>query len=175
MSEDFSGNEMIQKIMQNKIVMAVVNIMLGIYLMIARNRAVITLIQIVGYVMIGIGVIYLALFLFGRQRRDNVQLGFAIGCAVLGLIVVLLAPAIELFFPIIIGIILILTALGNLTTTRGGDYPLFSKIGPIVTMVLGVVIVVFPRESIDMVVLLTGIALAVNGISELLLIYQGRD
>ena len=45
--------------------------------------------------------------------------------------------------------------------------PLVSKAGPIVTLVLGVLIFTHPGSVMNMVVTLSGVALILNGLSEL--------
>ena len=160
---------MLKDLLRNKTIMAAASIAAGIFLMIARRSALYTLVRVLGYVLIGIAVAYLLLYLFGKNK-NQIQLSYAGGAAVAGALIILLAPTVINLFPILAGIALIAIGIMNLTAARDGIYPTYSKIGPILTIVLGVLVLFHPGAIVNMVVFLVGAALVLNGLSELDLI-----
>ena len=157
---------MIRRIARNKFIIALLSICFGIYLIAARRHAVEGIIRIGGYISIGAAVAYLLYYFFGNNR-DEIQLGYAVIYGVIGLLALLLAPTMINVFEIAVGIILILAGVGNLTAAREAGLPLYSKVIPIVTIVIGVLVVFHPGSIMNIVTLLAGIALVINGLNEL--------
>lgn len=160
---------MIQRLTRNKTAMAIASIIAGIYLMIARRNAPIALLRMIGFALLGVAAVYLVLYFTGKNR-DQVQLVYAGGAAVLGLLTRWLAPVILNIFPILLGAAIIIAGISNLTAARDPVYPRTSVIGPILTIVLGAVIVFHPGTVLNWVIFLAGAALVLNGLTELDLI-----
>ncbi|MBR2822672.1 MAG: DUF308 domain-containing protein [Clostridia bacterium] len=158
---------MIRSIVRNKTVLAILSIVMGIYMCVAGRNVLYSIIRVAGYGLIGAAIIYLVLYLTGQNGRDQVKMGYAIVSGIAGLLIVRLAPAIVNLFPILAGVGLILAGIGNLTQAAGSGMPMVSKVGPIVTLVLGLLILTHPGTVVNMVVTLAGIALILNGLSEL--------
>ncbi len=158
---------MIRNIIRNKHILAVLSIIMGIYMCIAGRSVLYTIVRVAGYGLVGAAVVYAAMYFFGRNGREQVQLGYAVVSGIAGLLIVRLAPAIVNIFPILAGIGLILAGAGNLAQASGNGMPLVTKAGPIVTLILGILILLHPGSIVNMVVTLAGIALILNGLSEL--------
>ena len=161
---------MIRKLIRNKTILAVASILMGIYLVIARGSAIDSLARIIGYALIGVGAAYALMYLLGKTRRDRVQLYYAAATAVCGLLLMWLAPRIVNLLPMLMGLALIITGISNLTATRDDAYPKAAKIGPVVTIILGALVLFRPGMVLNVVVMVAGIALILNGLSELNLI-----
>ena len=157
---------MIRQIIRNKTVLAAASIITGIYLMIARGSVVTNLVRMIGYAMFVIAAVYVVLYFLGKNR-EQVQLGYACGAAVLGLLVRWLAPTIVNLFPVALGIAIVLAGISNLTGARSQGMPKAAWIGPILTIVLGAVILFHPGSVVSTVIFLAGAALVLNGLTEL--------
>ncbi len=164
---------MIQSLIRNKTVMAAISIITGIYLMIARRNATSTLVQMIGYALFAMAIAYLVLYFMERKngtQQDQVKLGYACGAAVLGLLVRLLAPLILNLFPVLLGIAIVIAGISNLKGAKDLNSPKAAWIGPILTIVLGAVIAFHPGAVLSTVIFLAGVAMVINGLSELDLI-----
>lgn len=156
---------MLRNLMQNKAIMAAASILFGIYLIIARSAALYTLIRILGFGLLGPGLVYLV-FYFGDRRRDRTSLIYAGVAGAAGLLIMLIAPSIVNFFPVLAGILLILSGGADLLSLRGyGDTK--SKVLPIVLIVLGLLIVTHPGAIAGVVVAIAGGAFILNGLTDL--------
>ena len=158
---------MIQKLIRNKVLFAVVSIAMGLYMCFAGRGVLYNIVRIAGYVMLATAAGYVLMYFFG-SHRDQVQLGYAALAAVAGLLIVWMAPGIVNLFPILAGLGLVVAGISNLMqASQGGGLPSSAKIGPILTIVLGVLILIHPGAIVNAVVMLAGIALILNGLSEL--------
>ena len=158
---------MIQKLIRNKTLFAVVSIAMGIYMCFAGRGVLYNIVRIAGYVMLATSVGYVLMY-FINSRQDQVQLGYAGLAAAAGLLIVWLAPMIVNLFPVLAGLGLIIVGLSNLLHAAGGEgLPAASRVGPILTMVIGALILFHPGAIVNAVVMLAGIALILNGLSEL--------
>jgi len=160
---------MLRNYLRNKTVLAGVSIAVGIFLIIARKSAFDILCRIAGYALLAAAVAYVLLYFFGRNQNP-VQLQYAGMAAVGGLLMIFLAPTLKYVFPILFGICLLIVGIGNLAATREDGLPMYSKVGPILTIILAILIIIRPGAVASIVVLLAGIGLVINGLSELSLI-----
>ena len=160
---------MMQQLIRNKTVMAVLSIVTGIYLMISRRHAPENLLRMVGYALFLAAAAYLVLY-FIRGDHDRVKLGYACGAAVLGLLARWLAPTIVNLVPVLVGIAIIAAGVSNLMAARNMNYPKATMLGPVLTIVLGALVVFHPGFVLSTVIFLAGVALVLNGLSELELI-----
>ena len=160
---------MLQQLIRNKTVVAAISIITGIYLMIARRNAIGALIQMISYALFVMAVVYLVMY-FVEKDHDQVKLGYACGAAVLGLLARWVVPAILNIAPVLIGIAIIAAGVSNLMAARNLKYPTFSLTGPVLTIVLGVVVLFFSHSVISTAIFLAGVALVLNGLSEMDLI-----
>ena len=158
---------MIRNLVRNKTVFAILSIVMGIYMCVAGRSVLYSIVRVAGYGLLGAAIIYLVMYFMGQGGRDQVQLGYAAVSGIAGLLIVRMAPAIVNIFPMLAGIGLILAGAGNLAQAAGNGMPLVSRAVPIVTIVLGVLILLHPGSIVNLVVTLAGVALIINGLSEL--------
>ena len=157
---------MLEKIIKNKAIYAIASIVIGIFMIIKGGSLAADVIRIIGWMLIGMGVIYAAAYFFGKDR-DEVQLGYAVMAGIGGMLLVLLAGIIVGIFPIIAGIVLIVNGIANYTGANQGDPDAYSRGTAVAVIVLGVLVIVFGKAVIHAAVLLMGICLVLNGLAEL--------
>lgn len=159
----------LQQFTRNKTILAIAGIAAGIYLMIARRNATNLLVSVLGYGLFAVAAVYLAMY-FMDKNRDRVKLVYAGGAAVLGILARWLAPAILNLFPILLGGAIIIAGISNFMAARDPVQPKTSIIGPILTIVLGAVILFHPGAALSTFIFVAGAALVLNGLIELNLI-----
>ncbi len=86
-----------------------------------------------------------------------------------------MAPAVRDIFPILAGVLLILAGVSNLTGAKNALLPWYVRLFPILIIVLGAWILFNPGSTVDIVVLLIGIGLILNGVNELDLVRRIRN
>ena len=96
--------------------------------------------------------------------------GYLFPGAVLGLLARWLAPTIVNLVPVLVGIAIIAAGVSNLMAARNMNYPKATMLGPVLTIVLGALVVFHPGFVLSTVIFLAGVALVLNGLSELELI-----
>ena len=162
--------ELTQKLLRHKTVFAALNILVGIYLLFTGRGSLYTAIRVIGTALIVAAVVYLVLY-FKGSRQDRMHLYYAGAACAAGLAVRWFAPGLVNAFPVLAGLALIAIGVLNLTSaTTIRIFPAYSKLGPILTIVLGALILFHPGRVLDLAVGLCGGALIVNGLSELDLI-----
>ena len=159
---------MIEKYLKNKMIMSAASIVIGLILMIWRGTFVEQMIRVVGYVLLAAAAVYLVMY-FKGDRQNEAQLGYAILAAGAGLLIILLSSLLLHMFPVIAGVMMILTAGATLIKTyNDSNIPLYSKLLSALVIVIGILIVLQPGKIANAIVLCVGAALVVNGISGLL-------
>lgn len=154
----------LEKYLKNKAIIAIASIIIGVFMIIKGGTLADDMVRVIGYIMIGTGVVYALAYFFG-PNKDQMLLGYAIVSAVAGLVIVLLAKTIVSAFPILAGAVLILNGLINLTQVDGA--PAYSKGTALLLIALGVLVIVFKYTVVNVVVILMGISLVLNGILSL--------
>jgi prepilin-type N-terminal cleavage/methylation domain-containing protein len=71
---------------------------------------------------------------------------------------------------VLVGIAIIAAGVSNLMAARNMNYPKATMLGPVLTIVLGALVVFHPGFVLSTVIFLAGVALVLNGLSELELI-----
>ena len=168
---------------KNKLISAIACIIIGILLIVFRRSALDLLVKIVGLIMIIGGLI---VFLGGRVKaRSTAGTGISettLACAaiIVGLIFIIGARGIVNIFPIIMGIILLITGLSNLTGTltlsdeaRGSSWT-FSLILSIVVLILGLLVLFHPGAIANAIVFFVGVSVLIGGINQLLVYLKTR-
>ena len=163
---------MIQNVTRNKAILAIASIIIGVLLIIFQRSALDAIIRTLGWILVVTGGVYLLVYLFGPSK-DSMQIGFAGLAGLAGLIMIFFAPSIVNFFPIMMGIILILNGLGTLVQASQDEvYPLYSKIFAVLTVVLGILILVQPGQVANILMIIIGAGFVINGINDLILCYR---
>ena len=161
---------MIQKIIRNKTILAALSIVAGIYLIIARRSAVDLIVRMLGYGLIAAAIGYVISYFFG-PHRDETQLGYALLAVVGGILLISLARSIVNIFPILMGLLLMINGIGNLSQSFSDpNAPLAEKILPGLVALAGLLILIHPGAIVNSVVIVAGVTLIVNGLSDLSLI-----
>lgn len=158
---------MLEKLIKNKSIYAIASIVIGIVLIIKRGQMVDDVVRIIGWFLIGMGVVY-AISYFMNSNHEQVQIGYAAAAGIGGLLLLILAPHIVDLIPILAGALLIINGIGNLKSVSDeSDVPAYSKGTAIAVIVLGVLIIIFARPVMNAAVLVMGICLVLNGLAEL--------
>ena len=161
---------MISRIIRNKTILAALSIIAGIFLIIARRSALDMIVRILGYGLIAAAVVYAASYFFD-QAKDETKLGYAVLTAIVGILVVCLARTIINFFPRLLGLVLIINAAANLSQSFSNpDAPITEKIMPCLVAAAGLWILFHPGTVINTAMMIAGITLIVNGLTDLSLI-----
>jgi len=163
-----------KSLMANNTVVAIINIVFGLVLILRRTAALGGMIRILGLLLL-VGAACYALVYFSDEEKDVCDLVMMIACAVVGLLFLLRPAWIVNLFPVIIGIFLIVNGVSNFLQTirqekKSGDHSrLVMLIVSAAVVVLGFVIMFHPGGTMNALLLLLGIALFINGVSDLYL------
>ena len=155
---------LLQKYLKDKTIIAIASIAIGVIMIIKGGSIADDMVRITGYILIGAAVAYAVSYFIGNVR-DSVLLGYAGAAGIAGLLMVLLAKTIVSIFPVLAGVVLILNGVINLT--QGGEAPAYSKGTALLMIALGVLVIIFKYTVVNVVVILTGIGLVLNGVSTL--------
>lgn len=163
----------VKQLQQNKLVPAVLSIILGILIIIFRRSAVDMLVKIMGGVIAAGGVCFFIVYLFRKDRFPGslpMVLAFSLITVLIGVLLIVFAPDIVDIFPVIMGIILILNGLGHLAEALAAEENrlLIGLLGVII-IALGVLIVLRPGFLVNMIMIFIGVSFVVNGLADLFL------
>jgi len=159
---------MLEKYVKNKMIMSIAGIVIGLILMIWRGDFVESMIRVIGYVLLAAAAVYLILY-FKNKQSDQTMLGYAAFAAGAGLLLVLLCKTIYKAFPVIAGILMIISgAITLLQVIKDKDVPLLNKILPALVVAFGILILTRPGKIADAIVFCVGAVFVINGISGLL-------
>lgn len=158
---------MIRRIIRNKTILAVLSVAAGIFLIIARRSALDLIVRILGYGLIAAAAGYVLSYFFGPDK-DQTKLGYALISGIGGLLVVILAEAIVNVFPTVIGLGLLINAIGNLSQSFADpESGIGGKLLPCLVAVAGLLIMIHPGVLVNSVVIVAGVTLIINGLSDL--------
>ncbi len=170
--------ENIRTLMKGKLIPAILSIVLGIVLIIARRAALDVLVKIVGILIAVSGVAFIVAYFVRGDSNAKLQLtvGPAAVAVIFGIVLFFCASAVVDFFPILMGIILILNGLSHLTmaSVDDGDRVLTAIMGVIV-IIFGVLIVLRPGFVADAVMVFIGAFFIVNGLFDLFIVKRFND
>ena len=148
--------------------MSLAGILIGMILMIWRGSFIEQMIRVVGYILLVTAAVYLAMY-FRGNRRNETQLGYAIAAAGSGLLLILLSGLLLRAFPVIAGVVMILSGVATLLKTyNDSNTPLYSKLMSGLVIIAGILIAIHPGRIADAIVFCVGVAFVINGISGLL-------
>ena len=170
--------ENIRTLMKGKLIPAILSIVLGIVLIIARRAALDVLVKIVGILIAVAGLAFIIAYFVRGDSNGKLQLtvGPAAVAVIFGIVLFFCASAVVDFFPILMGIILILNGLSHLTmaSVDDGDRVLTAIMGVIV-IIFGVLIVLRPGFVADAVMVFIGAFFIVNGLFDLFIVKRVND
>lgn len=170
--------ENIRTLMKGKLIPAILSIVLGIVLIVARRAALDVLVKIVGVLIAVSGVAFIVAYFVRGDSNAKLQLtvGPAAVAVIFGIVLFFCASAVVDFFPILMGIILILNGLSHLTVASvdDGDRVITAIMGVIV-IIFGVLIVLRPGFVADAVMVFIGAFFIVNGLFDLFIVKRFND
>jgi uncharacterized membrane protein HdeD (DUF308 family) len=168
-----------RKVVRNKIIMAVMSILFGILLIMAQSQAVEFIVRFAGWILLIAAAVFCIMYFTGGEVRDPGRLVSAAITLLFGIILVNTPQIIVNFFPVLLGIVLIISSITNiaglLSSLIRGPFWITSLMLAFVSLVLGVVVLMNPTAFADFIILFTGFTFIVNGITDLLLISVFRN
>lgn len=167
--------EFLQKMVRNKLIMAVISIIFGIVLIAGKGSAVAAIIRVLGVLLLIGGVVYLITYLAGKVNKGNPS---TLASAILFILVALIFIAaphwlIDLF-PILMGLVLIISSIFNISAALSAPVHtgLFtgSLVLSILSLILGFVAVLHPAAMANVLIAFIGVTYLINGVSDLIAI-----
>ena len=168
-------NDKVKELLRTKMIPALLSVVLGIALIIARKAALDVLVQIIGWILIVGAVGFVAAYFLGPYK-DKTGLIAAVLAGLAGVLFITQADAIDDFLLILVGVVLILNGLGNVASAfvEGQNRLLVGIIGALI-VVLGVLIITHPGSMMNAITVYMGISLILNGILDLFLLYRMKE
>lgn len=165
--------DMLGSIVGNKLIMAIVGIVFGAVLVVMQKEAIDGLVSILGAILLVSAAVFVVLYALGRDKRPS-YIASAIVAGVAGFVFVALPGVIVDFFPMLMGIVLIVSGIIDLAQViavlrhegRSWGTAFFMSV---VVIALGVFMLFYPGAIVDFMVLIIGISLLVNGLFDLYL------
>ena len=163
------------KLLRNKMIPAILAIVLGVILIFAQKSALDLLVKIIGILML-VGAVFSVLMYLLTPYRDSMQLMTAACGAVVGVFLFANPGVIVNIFPVMMGIVVILNGLSNLAKALSDRTDvLFTVLCSIVMIVCGLLILIHPGVIADAIVLTIGVTLLVSGIMDLAMLHRIRS
>lgn len=162
-------------LIKNKVFMAVAGIIFGVILLMKRSEALDALVKISGWILLVTAAVYIIRYFASRENKNPLHIVTGILCALLGILFVAEPAAIVDFFPMIMGVLLVVSGVTDLIQAFGSMKVNASRatvflVFAILIIILGVVIVLRPAAVADTIVALVGFSLIVNGITDLIML-----
>ncbi len=159
----------IKSFFTNSLVYALASIVLGILMLIMQDAMVSLIVKVFAVVLIVYGVVEIVGYLTNKGKKSTASLGIGILAACAGVFFLVFPEIIVNIFPIIVGVMLVLEGLTNVIGAfRGKRKNWFINviIGAVIIAV-GLFFIFRAGTVIDVVVIIAGIALIINGLSYL--------
>ena len=163
----------------SSIIIALISIILGIVLMIYKNTAVKFICIAAGVVLMALGMYYIVTYFTHKSKVSALQLDLLLGIIMflLGLWMAVKPESVISLLQYVVGAVIIIHGLVDLQAAlnikRGGYEKWWvSLILALVTIVLGTLILVDPFSALDALLILIGIVLVFDGISDLYIILR---
>ena len=175
--KDGMMNGIVKRLLRAKLVPALLSIVFGIVLIIARRSAVEIAVKIAAGMLVACGIGCLLMYLFAPVR-ESMQLVVGGFLAAVGLLAWFNTDLVVDLFPILTGITLILNGLSNFAPlTSPGENAGTSMIVVFSgMMILGGLFIIFHRgAAIDVLMIYMGVIFIVNGILDLVLLHRVKD
>lgn len=174
--EKVSFRERFMKIMRNKVVLAVASIVFGIILIIWKREVVTKGVSIIGIIMIACAAVMIIMFAVQKEKNPGL-LVMGILFAVFGAFFLVKPEFITRMFPVIMGVILLISGLFDMINAVRLPKNVSGRTGIIVVSViiavLGVVFMFLPGVTADILMIIIGIVLLFNGVFDLVVLAMG--
>ena len=163
----------VKQLLNSKLVPAVLSIVLGIVIVIARRSAVDLLVRIAGGLLIAAAVGFIIVYLTRPDKNTGnltMVLISAGAAALAGILVMTFAESIVNIFPVLMGIYLILNGMSHLAAGYADpDNRAVAAVMGVLVIALGLLIVFRPGFLVNTIMVFIGAAFIVNGLSDLLM------
>ena len=163
----------VKQMLGSKLVPAVLSIVLGIVIVIARRSALDLLVKIIGGLVIAAAVCFILIYLTRPDKAaGNLKMVLisAAVAALIGILIISFAEDLVNIFPILMGTYLILNGLSHLTAGYADPENRTVAVAMgVLVIVLGLLIIVQPSFLLNTIMIFIGAAFIVNGISDLLM------
>ena len=171
--------DMMTILLRKKIVPAVLSILLGVVIVLARRAALDMLVRIIGWMVVVSAGALVGVY-FARQAREPGSLGITLIVAgltvMVGLGLVFGAEIVVDFFPMMMGIFLILNGMSNLVEAFSDpDNRLAAGLAGVLTILFGLLVVTRPGAVADAVMIYIGVFMILNGIFDLVLLHRMKN
>ena len=169
----------VKQLLRSKVVPAVLSIVLGIVIIIARRAAVDLLVKIAGGLAIASGIGFVVLYLT-RKNKEAGSFPMVLACAgvavLTGILMITFAENIVNIFPMLMGIYLILNGLSHFSAAYvSPQNRVLICIMGVLVVALGVLIVLQPGAIVNMTMVFIGASFVINGVMDLLMIRKVRE
>lgn len=172
-------NVILKQLLRRKIVPAVLSILLGVAVIIARRGALELIVRVVGGFVIA-GAVGLVVLYYARPEQEPGGLAMswsmAAAACIAGLALIAFSGTLVEFFPVIMGISLVLNGLSNITEAAvWQENRILSGIVGILVVIFGILIIARPGAVADAIMIYVGGFLVINGIFDLMLLHTVRE
>ena len=172
-------NYTIRQLLKNKLVPAILSIVLGVVIILARRAALDLLVKIIGGLVIASGAAFIIIYLLRPDpEAGNLKMILLLAAAavLVGILLITKAKAVVNFFPTLMGILLILNGLSNLTEASVDEEnrPVVITMGVIIIL-FGILIVARPGLVADTLMILIGSFFVVSGIFDLIMLRRMKE
>lgn len=148
--------------------------LLGIIMFMRPIITLTVIVLIAGWILLALGIVTLINSVVHRKNEgSSFGLGIVVGAveAILGLCIVIWPASFLFYLYIVLGIIVIITGLGDIVESFGMRKAGYEKWGialmmGILTLILGVLVVISPFAFLEFVTVITGITLVFGGVTE---------
>jgi len=147
---------------------SIVLILIGIYVMIHPGNSLNLVVKVLGIALIIYGAIGIIGFVTQKSERNSVNLIVSILVVLVGLFFFTSPAKVVSFFPTIAGILLIVAGVRDILSavkTKGNIVPLVLAV---ITLIFGIILLLNPFGTVEILATVFGIALIYNGITGLI-------
>ena len=168
----------VRQFLKSKLVPALLSIVLGIVIIIARRAALDLLVRVIGGVVIAAGIGFIVLYLTRQDKEAGdlpMVLCLAGVTAVIGILLIALAEHVVNIFPTMIGLYLILNGLSHLSAAYANrENRIIVAILGVLVIAMGLMIVLQPGFLVNMLMVFIGASMIVNGVMDLVVLKRIR-
>lgn len=171
--QQLSIREKFRNFMRNKIILAIASIVFGVILIVWQSSAVDALVRVLGIIMLAVGAVFIIMYAVQKERKAGL-LVTGIILAVLGAFFLARPDFIVRLFPVIMGLILVISGITDLAGAVNLPKGTAGKAGIIIVSLiiagLGVLCMFHPGIIADILMVFIGCVLIGNGIFDLVVL-----
>lgn len=159
----------LKNLMKNKIVLAVAAIVFGVILLIKRSEGIASLVRIMGIILLVVAAILIIRYFLNKKENITSFLIIGIICAAVGLLFVAAPRLIVDIFPFLMGALLLISGVDdlvraiNMVKNSAMNASVFVGLAVLI-IVLGALILFHPGVIADLVVVMIGITMIIEGV-----------